>query len=458
VTDPGARTDFPRPLTGDFRADGRPLSLEEYVAAGGYGALRKALHDMSPDEVIEETTKANVRGRGGAGFDMGRKWSFVLRGPDAPPVKYVACNADEMEPGSFKDRILMEGNPHLLLEGMLLAGYATEATTGYIFIRGEYARVAKVLDRALDEARDGGYLGERILDSDFAFQIYTHLSAGRYICGEASGMLNALEGKRANPRSRPPHMAGAGLWGRPTVVNNVESLCCAPPVIAKGAEWWLSIRRPEGQEGGSKIYGLSGRVKRPGWWELPLGTPMREVIEQHAGGTRDGYQARAIIPGGASSAFVLAADFDVPLDFASMEKVHSRLGTGTMYLVDDRTCPVALLANLEQFFAQESCGWCTPCREGLPWAYSLLRDIEEGRGEMRDLDELMEIVEANRPERPFCDHSPGAVQPLESGLTYFRGDFEEHIRTGRCRYREGGPAEPGPPGDEWQRLAEEAAP
>jgi NADH-quinone oxidoreductase subunit F len=447
--------DFPRPLTGDFRADGRPLSLDEYVAAGGYGAVRKALREMTPDEVIAEVTKANVRGRGGAGFNMGRKWSFMVRGPEAPPVKYIACNADEMEPGSFKDRILMEGNPHLLLEGMLLAGYATEATTGYVFLRGEYARVARVIDVALEEARAAGYLGDGILGSSFGFQIYTHLSAGRYMCGEASGMLNALEGRRANPRSRPPHMTGAGLWGRPTVVNNVESLCCAPPVITHGADWWCSIKRGDCDEGGSKIFGLSGRVKRPGWWELPLGTPMREVIEDHAGGMRDGYKARAIIPGGASTAFVMAADFDVPLGFGAMESVGSRLGTGTMFVVDDRTCPVALLANLEHFFAQESCGWCTPCRDGLPWAYRLLRGIEEGRGEPGDLDELQEIVWANRPERPFCDHSPGAIQPLESGLVHFREDLEEHILTGRCRYRGGGPVETGPGVDEWQRLAGE---
>jgi NADH-quinone oxidoreductase subunit F len=444
----------PRPLTGAFRDDGRPLSLEEYVASGGYQALRKALAAMSGDDVINEMIEANVRGRGGAGFSAGRKWSFMLRGPEAPPVKYIACNADEMEPGSFKDRVLMEGSPHLLLEGMLLAGYATEATAGYVFLRGEYARVEKVVARAIEEARSAGYLGERILGSEFGFEIYTHLSAGRYLCGEASAMLNALEGRRANPRSRPPHMTGAGLWGRPTVVNNVETLCCAPAVIRDGAQAWLEIKR--GEEGGSKIYTLAGRVRRPGWWELPLGTPMREILEDHAGGMLDGYTARAIIPGGASTAFVMARDFGIAMDFSSMDKVGSRLGTATMFVLDDRTCPVATLVNLMHFFAQESCGFCTPCREGLPWALQLLEGIEEGRGRPGDLEDLAEIVWMNGPERPFCDHSPGAMQPLEGGLANFRDELEQHIETGRCPYRAGmAPRVVHRPerGDEWERLA-----
>jgi len=427
-----ARSDFAYPLTGAFRDDGLPLGLDEYVAAGGYEGLRRAFA-LGRDAVIKELTDSDVRGRGGAGFSAGRKWGFMLRGPEAPPLKYIACNADEMEPGSFKDRILMERNPHLLLEGILIAGYATEATTGYIFIRGEYVRVARVLDTAIAEALAAGYLGDDVLGSGFGFQVFTHLSAGRYLCGEASAMLNALEGKRANPRARPPHMTGAGLWGQPTVVNNVETLCCAPPVLRHGAQWWLGQGRTE--EGGSKLYTVSGRVKRPGWWELPLGTPMREILEGHAGGMLDGYQARAVIPGGASTSFVAAADFDVAMDYRSMEAVGSRLGTGTMFVVDDKTCPVGVMANLMHFFAQESCGWCTPCREGLQWAAALLDAIEDGVGQPDDLDRLRDIILDNGPELPFCDHSPGAMQPLESGLELFADEVREHIASGCCSYR-----------------------
>jgi NADH-quinone oxidoreductase subunit F len=424
--------EFGAPLTGALRADGLPLGLDDYVASGGYEGLRRAF-SLSRDDVIKELIDSDVRGRGGAGFSAGRKWSFMLRGPGAPPLKYIACNADEMEPGSFKDRVLMERNPHLLLEGMLIAGYATEATTGYIFIRGEYARVARIMDRAIDEARAAGYLGEDILGSGFAFQMFTHLSAGRYLCGEASAMLNALEGKRANPRARPPHMTGAGLWGQPTVVNNVETLCCAPAVLRHGAQWWLDQGVTE--EGGSKLYTVAGRVKRPGWWELPLGTPMREILEVHAGGMLDGYEARAVIPGGASSPFVAAADFDVAMDYASMEAIGSRLGTGTMFVLDDQTCPIGTMANMMHFFAQESCGWCTPCREGLAWASDLLQAIEDGVGEPEDVERLQDIVRDNGPELPFCDHSPGAMQPLASGLRLFADEVNDHIRGSCCGYR-----------------------
>ena len=425
-------SEFAYPLTGAFRKDGLPLPLDEYVASGGYEGLRRAF-TMSGDDVIKELTDSDVRGRGGAAFSAGRKWSFMLRGLEAPPYKYIACNADEMEPGSFKDRILMERNPHLLLEGMLIAAYATEATTGYIFIRGEYARVARVLERALDEARAAGYLGENVLGSGFSFRIFVHVSAGRYLCGEASAMLNALEGKRANPRARPPHMTGAGLWGEPTVVNNVETLCCAPPVMRFGAQWWLDQGATE--EGGSKLYTLAGRLKRPGWWELPLGTTMREIVEEHAGGMLEGYEARAIIPGGASSPFVAAGDFGVAMDYDSMEAIGSRLGTATMFMLDDQTCPVGTMANLMHFFAQESCGWCTPCREGLPWASALLDAIEDGVGEPEDVARLYDIIEDNRSELPFCDHSPGAMQPLESGLRLFADEFNDHIEGACCSYR-----------------------
>jgi NADH-quinone oxidoreductase subunit F len=425
-----------RPLTGAFRADGRPLTLADYERSGGYAALRHAITAMAPQDVTTTVTNSKLRGRGGAGYGTGNKWSFMPLGDETPGAKYIACNADEMEPGCFKDRILMERNPHLLLEGVLLAGYATQATAGYIFVRDNYDVPYAHLETAIEEARAAGYVGARVMDGGWGFEIFLHQSGGRYICGEASAMLDAIEGGRAIPRTRPPHMTGAGLWARPTVVNNVETFCCVPGIITHGADWYVGLGRSE--EGGTKLCTVAGRVRRPGWYELPMGTPMRELIEEHAGGMTPGYELVAVIPGGASSAFVMAKDLDVPLDFGSVEKVGSRLGTATLVVVDQTICPVALLANLELFFAQESCGWCTPCRDGLPWVLATLQAIEAGHGQMSDLDLLEELCWAMGPERAFCDHAPGAAQPLASGLVHFRDVFEQHIREGGCPYHGGG--------------------
>jgi len=421
-----------RPLSRAMRADGRPASLDDYLAAGGYEGLARALKELAPPDVTQAVTGSGLRGRGGAGYSTGRKWSTMPLGPDAPRRKYVVCNGDEMEPGSFKDRYLLEHNPHLLVEGMALAGYAVEADAGYIFLRAQYDRPRACLEQALVEAREGGYLGADVLRSGFDFDIYLHESTGRYICGEASAMLNALEGQRPNPRARPPHMTGAGLFARPTVVNNVETFCAVPSIVRNGADWWRGISVTE--EGGTKIYGVAGRVARPGCVELPMGTSMRELIEVHAGGMLPGFALRAVSPGGASTAFVAAEDIDVALDFTAMEKVHSRLGTGTLVVLDDQTCPVGMTLNLLQFFAQESCGWCTPCREGLQWAATLLEDIEVGRGRPDDLDVLAEQVWFMGSDKSFCDLAPGAVQPLEAALRLFRDDFVRHIEGGRCPY------------------------
>ncbi len=435
------------PMTKAMRLDGLPASLDDYLAAGGYQGLERALRDLEPQEVTAAVSESGLRGRGGAGYLTGRKWSTMPLGADAPRPKHIVCNADEMEPGSIKDRFLMGHNPHLLLEGMLLAGYACQADTGYIFLRAQYDHPRVALERAIAEAHEHGYLGERVMGSRFSFEIYVHLSVGRYICGEASAMLNALESQRPNPRARPPHMTGAGLFARPTVVNNVETFSAVPGIVRNGVEWWKGIARSP--EGGTKIYGIAGRVAWPGCFELPVGTPMRELVEVHAGGMLPGYELRAVIPGGASTAYMPAADLDVAMDFESMEKVGTRLGTGTPVLLDDQTCPVGMTLNLMQFFAQESCGWCTPCREGLQWTTTLVQGIEEGRGRRDDLELLAEQVWLMGPDKCFCDLAPGATQPLEAALRLFRDDFEQHIEEGACRYARGGSDAPAMKGTVW---------
>ena len=440
-------TGWELPMSRAMRPDGQPAFLEDYVAAGGYEGLARALRELRPEEVTQTVVDAGLRGRGGAGYATGRKWSTMPLGADAPHPKYVACNGDEMEPGSIKDRYLLGRNPHLLVEGMIVAGYAVQADAGYIFLRAQYDFPYACIERALAEAREAGYLGDHVLGSDFSFDIYLHESIGRYICGEASAMLNALESLRPNPRARPPHMTGAGLFSRPTVVNNVESYAAVPGIVRNGAEWWKSLSAAA--EGGTKIYGVSGRVVKPGCLELPMGTSLKELIEVHAGGMLPGYRLRAVVPGGASTAYVPAADIDVPMDFDSLEQVGSRMGTGTPVLLDDQTCPIGMTLNMLQFFAQESCGWCTPCREGLQWTTGLLRDIENGRGRPEDLDLLQEHIWFMGPEKTFCDLAPGAMQPLESALRVFRDDFERHIAEGACPYPRSGSSVPVMRGTVW---------
>ena len=422
-----------RPLTQNIRSGQPPPDLAEYRRLGGYTALQKALRQSTPDDVLREVTASGLRGRGGAGFPTGQKWSFVPRGPNAPRLKYLVVNADEMEPGTFKDRLLLEGDPHQLIEGIIIGAFAIGANTSYIFLRAEYTYAFDLLSRALSEARTQGLLGRNILGSGFDLEVHLHGSAGRYICGEETALLNGLEGRRAIPRAKPPFPQGSGLWGRPTVVNNVETLCNVPHIVNRGAAWFRGLSLSE--DGGTKIFGVSGRVKRPGAWELPLGTPAREILQEHAGGMRDGYGFRALLPGGASTEFLLDEHLDVPLDFGSLQKVGSRLGTGTMVILDDHTCPVGMLRNLEHFFAQESCGWCTPCRDGLPWVERLLASIEAGEGQTQDLEILALHTGFLGPGKTFCALAPGAMEPLQSGLRYFRADFERHIDEQRCPWR-----------------------
>lgn len=421
-----------KPLTQNIRADGSPLEIGAYERAGGYQGLRKALQ-MTPKEVTEKVKQSNLRGRGGAGFPTGVKWSVVPMGHDAPRPKYIVANADEMEPGTFKDRVLMEGDPHQLIEGMIIAGYAVDADVAYIFLRWAYKRAAAALSRALAEAYERGYLGKNILGSGFSLEMHLHVSAGRYICGEETALLNALEGKRANPRAKPPYPQTVGLWGKPTVVNNVETFCNVPHILKNGADWFKGLSHSE--DGGTKLYGVSGKVKRPGLWELPMGTPARHILEEHAGGMRDGLRFRAMIPGGASTEFLGEEHLDVPMDFNNVMRSGSRLGTGIMVVLDDQTCPIGMLWNLEHFFSQESCGWCTPCWSGLSWTEQILKSIEEGQGEMSDLALLHSQTEFMAMGHTFCALAPGAMEPLASGLKYFRDDFERHIRERRCPFR-----------------------
>ena len=422
-----------RPLTQNSQVGEEPLDLRGYEHAGGYQALRHALGSMTPREVIQVVIDSNLRGRGGAGFPTGLKWSIVPRIEDAPGPRYLVANADEMEPGTFKDRLLLEGNPHQLIEGMIIGAYAVEAQSAYIYLRWAYRRAAHLLSQAIAEAYDAGYLGRGILGSDVNLELHLHTSAGRYICGEETGLLNALEGKRATPRAKPPFPQASGLWGKSTVVNNVETLCNIPHIISHGANWFRELSHSP--DAGTKLYGVSGWVKRPGVWELPMGTTIREIVEEHAGGLRPGFGLRGLLPGGASTDFLLKEHLDVRMDFNSVRAAGSRLGTGIMIVLDDQTCPVGMVANLERFFARESCGWCTPCRDGLPWTVRVLDALEEGRGQQGDLEILASHVRLLGPGYTFCPLAPGAMEPLQSALRYFREDFERHIRDRRCPWR-----------------------
>jgi NADH-quinone oxidoreductase subunit F len=421
-----------KPLTKYMKPDGTALTLQEYERTGGYQASLKAVR-MAPNEVTDLVVKSGLRGRGGAGFPTGSKWTFVPIGRDAPHPKYLIANADEMEPGTFKDRWLLEGNPHQLLEGMMIASRAIEADVAYVFLRGEYVVAAERITHAISEAYSSGYLGKRIFGSDLDLELHLHVSAGRYMCGEETGLLNALEGKRANPRTKPPYPQVSGLFGKPTIVQNVETLSNLPHIINNGADWFKSLSRTG--DSGTKLYGASGKVKRPGLWELPMGTTIRELLEEHAGGMRDGVSFRGLLPGGASTDFLTEKHLDVKMDFTDVQKAGSRLGTGTMIVLDDKTCPVGMVWNLEDFFAQESCGWCTPCWSGLRWAERILGAFERGEGSEADLQKLEWIAKFCAPGNTFCALAPGAVEPLQSALKYFREDFLRHVREKRCPWR-----------------------
>lgn len=422
-----------KPLTKHIEPGSPPLNLKEYLQVGGYKGTQLALKEKTPAEVTNLVKGSNLLGRGGAGFPTGVKWSLVKMKDESLKPNYLVCNADEMEPGTFKDRYLLEGNPHQLIAGMIISAYAIQAERAYIFIRWAYKKAETILRRAILEAYEAGYLGKNILGSGFDLDIFVHSSAGRYICGEETALLNSLEGKRGIPRTKPPFPAICGLFGRPTVVNNVETLSWISHIVEHGAEWFKGLSLTG--TGGTKLYGVSGKVKNPGTWELPLGVTFRELLEEHAGGMAEGYRFRGALPGGASTDFLTEEHLDVKMDFSTVAAAGSRLGTGTMIILDDRTCPVAFIHNIEKFFALESCGWCTPCREGLTWVEKLLASIEKGTGKMEYLDILNFHTKYMSPGNTFCAHAPGAMEPLQSGLKYFRDDFIKHINDKKCPWR-----------------------
>jgi NADH-quinone oxidoreductase subunit F len=414
-----------RPLTRNIRQGAAPLDLTAYQRVGGYEALRSTIGKVAPAALIATILESGLGGRGGGGFSTGRKWQAMPAPAERPGPRYFIVNADEMEPGTFKDRLLLEGDPHQLLEGLILSAYAVQAQHGIIFIRGEYGEAIRRMEHAVAETRAAGLLGDDILGSGFNFAVDVHASAGRYICGEETALLNALEGKRAVPRVKPPLPQTSGLFGHPTVINNVETVCNIPHIIGRGVAWYRGLG--VNGEAGTKVFGVSGRVKYPGSYELPMGTPMRELVEHHAGGMRPGFSLRALLPGGASTGFVLAEDLDMPMSVAGFAARGHRLGTGTAIVLDDRTCPVGFIHNLQHFFARESCGWCAPCRDGLPWVEQTLSAFEAGEGTEADIDLLSEMTGHLGPGRTFCALAPGAMASLQTGLAYFREDFEQHI-------------------------------
>lgn len=412
-----------RPLTGLMNANGQPLSLKDYQAGHGYEGIHKA-SGMESADIIQLIKDSGLLGRGGAGFSTGIKMSAVPPMTDPHQMRYLVVNADEMEPGTFKDRWLLEGNPHQLIEGVMIAARAIGARVAYVFLRGEYKSAEQCLEHALKEAHEADLLR--------GLSIHIHMSAGRYICGEETALLNALEGRRATPRAKPPFPQVSGLWGKPTVVQNVETVSNLPHIIREGAQWFKGLTKAV--DAGTKIYGVSGKAQRPGAFELPMGSTVREILEGCAGGLLPGLKMRAFLPGGASTDFLADEFLDVPMDYSSMAQKRTRMGTGTMIILDDHTCPVGMLVNLERFFKQESCGFCTPCREGLSFVYETLSAIERGEGRESDIGILESHARLLGPGSTFCALAPGASAPLASGLKLFRDDFLEHIAQKRCPY------------------------
>jgi len=413
------------------RKPDRPATLEEYRENGGYGALALALGKYAPGQVCDLVAESGLRGRGGAGFPTGRKWHSFAKQKQG--VRYVVPNTDEMEPGTFKDRVLVNCDPHLVIEGIILAAYAIQADQGIFFIRPSYEQDAQLIEGELNRAREAGYLGKNILGSDFSFDIEVHRSAGRYICGEASAQVRAIQGYRPNPTKMPGvHLTDRGLWGRPTLVNNAETLACIPSIVGRGPQWFKKLARtPSGA--GTKLFCVSGRVARPGCYELPMGTPLREIIEQEAGGLLPGSEFKACLPGGASTRFLPKKQWEVPMDFESLKKIGHQLGTSSIIVFDQNTCLVAATINLLNFFVRESCGWCTPCRDGLPFMRHLLLEIEHGRGREEYIPMLRGM--AGQMRHAYCAFAPGAAEPVLGLLEYFEDEVREHLSRKKCPCR-----------------------
>jgi NADH-quinone oxidoreductase subunit F len=412
------------------RRQGETVLLPEYEKHGGYLGLRTALQ-MSPADICQRIKDSGLRGRGGAGFPTGIKWSFFPS--EAPGSKYLVCNGDEMEPGTYKDRQLLLADPHQLVEGMAIAAYALQTPVGYVFLRYAYEDCSQRVERAIEEARAAGYLGKNVLGSGFDVELHVHRSAGRYILGEETALLNGLEGRRPNPRSKPPFPAQRGLFGRPTNVNNVETLANVSHILTHDRVWFHELAlNPD--SAGTKLFGLSGHLNRTECYELPLGITLREVVEDFGGGVRGGKKFKACLPGGASTPYLTAEHLDMMMDFNPLEEVQSRLGTAGVTVFDEETCMVAVTRNLNQFFARESCGWCTPCRDGLAMISWLLDRIEFGHGTEDDLAMLHDQVR-NIKGRSFCALAEGAMGPVEALLRLFEDEIRNHIRKGCCPFK-----------------------
>jgi NADH-quinone oxidoreductase subunit F len=406
----------------------RPWLLEQYQNAGGYEVLKRILREKTPpEEIIEEVKTSGLRGRGGAGFPTGLKWSFISR--NAPGQKYVVCNSDEGEPGTFKDRDILRYHPHLLIEGMIIAGYAIGATRGYNYIRGEFWEPYQRFEAALEEARKAGFLGENLLGSGFDFELHTHLGMGAYICGEETALLESIEGKKGQPRYKPPFPAHFGLYGRPTIINNTESLASIPVILEKSGSWFKELGVEN--SGGSKMFSISGNINNPGVFEIPMGTPFATLLEM-AGGMKDGRKIKAVIPGG-SSAPVIPGDqmMELNMDYDSIAKAGSMLGSGAVIVMDDTNCMVKVLERMSYFYHEESCGQCTPCREGTGWLYRVVSRIENGKGRPEDLA-LLDDMTVKIAGRTICALGDAAAMPVQGMLRHFREEFEYHIEHKKC--------------------------
>ena len=406
----------------------RPWLLEQYQSAGGYEVLKRILQEKTPpEEIIEEVKASGLRGRGGAGFPTGLKWSFISR--NAPGQKYVVCNSDEGEPGTFKDRDILRYHPHLVIEGMIIAGYAIGATRGYNYIRGEFWEPYQRFEAALEEARKAGFLGENLLGSGFDFELHNHLGAGAYVCGEETALLESIEGKKGQPRYKPPFPAHFGLYGRPTIINNTESLASIPVILEKGGSWFKNLGVEN--SGGSKLFSISGNINNPGVFEIPMGTPFSTLLEM-AGGMKDGRKIKAVIPGG-SSAPIIPGDqmMELNMDYDSIAKAGSMLGSGAVIVMDDTNCMVKVLERMSYFYHEESCGQCTPCREGTGWLYRVVSRIENGKGRPEDLA-LLDDMTVKIAGRTICALGDAAAMPVQGMLRHFREEFEYHIEHKKC--------------------------
>jgi NADH-quinone oxidoreductase subunit F len=400
--------------------------FDQYVKDGGYEAAKKAL-SMTPAAIIEEVGKSNLRGLGGAGFPAARKWSFIPK--DSPKPKYLVVNADEGEPGTFKDRYILERDPHALLDGMIAAARAIGSHKAYVYIRGEYFRSAKRLQRAVDEAYAHGWLGKNIQGSGFDLDVTIHRGAGAYICGEETALLSSLEGGKGFPKLKPPFPAISGLFQCPTIVNNVETLSCVPYILRNGPEKFASLGTPK--QGGTRLFSVSGHVNRPGLYEASVGVTLRELIEKHGQGVRGGRKLKAVIPGGISAKLLKADEIDVGMDFDSLIAAGSMAGSGGVIVMDETTCILDALESASKFFAHESCGQCSPCREGTGWIHRVLTRVMDARGRIQDLDDLLAIA-SDMEGKTICVFADAAAWPVQSYIAKFRGELEEHIRTGKC--------------------------